>query len=198
MSEYISNYEFYYERFLIKNYNAKVVLSMMKISNGNRRSTFTVAQLSKMSGESITKVRSAIYRMIDDYMINKLKIELIPAEYKSNELFTVQFPYDLENFSFLYENEINDLLELDDNEIKVFLMLFGFTKNSDEFKSKGLKQIFIGIDTISLYSGVKNLNTLTSIIKSLENKKYIKVIDKGNNIKKKNTKYEIIKDYKIR
>lgn len=131
-------------------------------------------------------------------MTNKLSIELLPSEYKTNDLFIVQFPYTLENFSYLYEHEIDELLELSDNEIKVFLMMFGFTKNSDEYKFKKLKQLYIGIDIISWYSGVKNMNTLCATIKSLEEKKWLCVLDKGNNLKKKNTKYAILKDYEIR
>lgn len=198
MDKYLFDSKFYYERYLIRNYNSKVILAMIKISNINRRSSFTLSQLSKISGESISKVKSTIYKMIDEYMINNLKIELIPSEYKVNELFIVQFPYKMEDFSFLFEVEIDELLELNNNEIKVFLMLFGFVKGSDEYKSKGLKQVYVGIDTIAHFCGVKNLNTLVECLKSLEEKKWIKTIEKGNNLKHRNTKYEITKEYQIR
>ncbi|WP_242247402.1 hypothetical protein [Bacillus cereus group sp. BfR-BA-01523] len=198
MEQYMNDHAFYYERYLIKNYNSKVVLAMIKLMNGNRKSSFTISQLSKVSGESKHVTKTTVYKMIDEYMINKLRIEFIPAEYSANEMFVVQFPLKMEDFSYLYEFEIDDLLDLDNAEVKVFLSLFGLMKNSNDYKLKKIKNISIGRDTIARLSGVKNLNTLSESIESLEEKEWLKIIDKGNNLKTKNTKYELLKDYKIR
>ncbi|OOQ93948.1 hypothetical protein [Bacillus cereus] len=198
MEQYMNDHAFYYERYLIKNYNSKVVLAMIKLMNGNRKSSFTISQLSKVSGESKHVTKKTVYKMLDEYMINKLRIEFIPAEYSANEMFVVQFPLKMEDFSYLYEFEIDELLELDNAEVKVFLSLFGLMKNSNDYKLKKIKHISIGRDTIARLSGVKNLNTLSESIESLEEKEWLKIIDKGNNLKTKNTKYELLKDYKIR
>ena len=198
MEQYMTDHAFYYERYLIKNYNSKIVIAMMKLMNGNRKSSFTISQLSKISRESKQVAKTAVYKMIDEYMINKLKIEFIPAEYSAHEIFVVQFPLKMEDFSYLYEFELDELLTLNSAEIKIFLSMFGLMKNSTHYKTKKLKHISIGRDTISRFSGVKNLNTLTDAIDSLEDKQWIKIIDKGNNLKSQNTKYEILKDYKIR
>ncbi|PGM34665.1 hypothetical protein CN941_25870 [Bacillus cereus] len=198
MEQYMNDHAFYYERYLIKNYNSRVVLAMIKLMNGNRKSSFTISQLSKISGESKHVTKTTVYKMLDEYMINKLRIEFIPAEYSANEMFIVQFPLLMEDFSYLYEFEIDDLLALDNAEVKVFLSLFGLMKNSNDYKLKRIKHISIGRDTISRLSGVKNLNTLSEAIESLEEKEWLEIIDKGNNLKTKNTKYELLKDYKIR
>ncbi|MFC5734057.1 hypothetical protein [Cytobacillus gottheilii] len=198
MTAYINDYKFYYGKALVKNYDSKVVLGMLKLMNGNRRSTFTIKQLAEASNTSRKVARSTVYKMIDECMENHLAIDFIPAEYSANESFVVQFPYDLINFSFLYEFEIDELLALETNEIRVFLILFGFTKNSTIYKQKKIKRIRMGRNNIAHYSGVKNLNYLTKAIDSLVEKGWIKITDKGNNLKELTTEYEILKDYDMR
>ncbi|MBS4194359.1 hypothetical protein [Lederbergia citri] len=195
---YIDDYKFYYGKSLLRNYDSKVVLGMIKLMNGNRRSSFTIKQLAETSGVTRKVARSTVYKMIDECMENHLVVDFIPADFSANERFVVQFPYDLVNFSFLYELEIDELLELETNEIRVFLVLFGFIKNSNIYKQKNLKRLRIGRSNIAHYSGVKNLNSLTNAINSLEEKNWIKITDKGNNLKERTTEYEILKDYEIR
>ncbi|WP_040285198.1 hypothetical protein [Sporosarcina koreensis] len=195
---YLNDYKFYYGKTLIKNYDSKVVLGIIKLMNGNRRSSFTINELATTSNVSKKVAKSTVYKMIDESMENHLAIDFIPAEYSSNERFVIQFPYDLTNFSFLYEFEIDELLQLDSNEIRVFLILFSFIKNSTIYKQKNLKRLRIGRSTIAHYSGVKNFNTLTKCIDSLQEKGWIRITDKGNNLKEQTTEYEILKSYDIR
>ncbi|WP_026688792.1 hypothetical protein [Alteribacter aurantiacus] len=195
---YIRDYKFYYGKNLLKKYDSKVVLGMLKLMNGNRKASFTISELAETANVSRSIAKSTVYKMIDEEMENHLVIDFIPAKYSANERHVVQFPYDMTNFSFLFEHEINELLSLETNEIRVFLILFSFTKQSNSYKQKKIKRIRIGRANLSHYSGVKNLNTLTSAINVLEAKGWIKIVDKGNNLKELNTEYEILKDYEIR